>query len=315
MTPVLSLHDVRIRFGDRLALDGISLDVKRGEVVGLLGPNGSGKSTTIAAAAGLLDPLSGTVSVAGRTRSDDPSAFALNLGLVPQEPALYEELTAAENLIFFGELYGLSGRDLKRRAVRALARFGVGDRAGHRVGTLSGGLKQRVNLAAALIHEPPLLLLDEPTAALDAASRDRLFVDLARLRDEGHAILLSTHHWDEAELVCDRMAVLERGKLAACGEPGALRRPAGQRALLYGRLRTRPPRFQVQSLCDRLGSTAEVEVTGRRLRLAANSSEALGRALALVLAAGFDLESYRTPPAGIERAFDRGPLPFSAEAV
>ena len=314
MSAVLTLHDVRVRFADRFAVDGVSFEVNRGEVVGLLGPNGSGKSTTIAAAAGVFEPFSGTVRIAGRSRRDDPAAYALCVGLLPQECALYDELTAAENLMFFGKLYGLSGKELRRRTVRALARFGVGDRAGHRVGTLSCGLKQRVNLAVALLHDPPLLLLDEPTAALDAASRDRLFIDLGRLRDDGHAILLSTHHWDEAELGCDRVAILERGKLTAIGEPRQLRRRPSERAILYGHLRRRPPKFQIQSLRDRLGSSAEVEVTGRRLRLAAASSEALGRALAQVLSEGFELESYHTPPAAIERAFDRAAV-SSAEAA
>jgi ABC-2 type transport system ATP-binding protein len=315
MSAVLTFHDVRMRFGDRCAVDGVSFEVNRGEVVGLLGPNGSGKSTTIAAAAGVLEPCSGSVRIAGRSRRDDPAAYALCVGLLPQECALYDELTAAENLMFFGKLYGLSGKELRRRTVRALARFGLGDRAGHRVGTLSCGLKQRVNLAVALLHDPPLLLLDEPTAALDAASRDRLFIDLGRLRDDGHAILLSTHHWDEAELGCDRVAILERGKLAAIGEPRQLRRRPSDRAILYGHLRARPPRFQVQSLRDRLGSSAEMEVTGRRLRLAATSSEALGRALAQVLSEGFALESYHTPPAAIERALDRAAHPSTAEAA
>ena len=314
MSAVLTIHDVRLRFGDRYAVDGVSFEVNRGEVVGLLGPNGSGKSTTIAAAAGVLEPCGGTLLVAGRSRRDDPAAYALCVGLVPQECALYDELTAAENLLFFGKLYGLSGKELRRRTVRALARFGVGDRAGHRVGTLSCGLKQRVNLAVALLHDPPLLLLDEPTAALDAASRDRLFIDLGRLRDDGHAILLSTHHWDEAELGCDRVAVLERGKLAAIGEPRQLRRRPTERAILYGHLRAaaalpgaiapRSPRFERRSGSDRAAPG-----------LSANSSEALGRALAQVLSEGFALESYHTPPTAIERSFDRAAVGLSAEAA
>jgi ABC-2 type transport system ATP-binding protein len=308
--PVLSLRNLRVRFGDRVVVDGVSLDVSRGEIAGLVGPNGSGKSTTLAVAAGLLDPFEGEVHLDGRPRSADPAAFALRIGFVPQDLALYDELTAAENLLFFGKLYGLAGKDLRRRAVRSLARLGVGERAGHRVGTLSGGLKQRVNIAAALLHDPPVLLLDEPTANLDAASRDRLFADLDRLRDDGHAILFTTHHWDEAELGCDRVAVLERGKLTACGEPRDLRIPAGG-AVLYGHLRTRPPRYAVQALRIRLEKGVKIEVTGRRLRLAAETSEELGVALACVLAEGFDLETFRTPPASLERH----PSPINAETA
>ena len=317
MPSALTLQDVRIRFGDRFAVDGVSLNVHRGEVMGLLGPNGSGKSTTLSLAAGLLDPLSGTVSLEGLARSADPAAFAMKVGLVPQECALYDEMTAAENLFFFGKLYGLTGKDLRRRVLRSLSRLGVSDRAGSRVGTLSGGLKQRVNFAVALLHDPPVLLLDEPTASLDSASRDRLLTDLARLRDDGHAIVFSTHHWEEAEIGCDRVAVLERGKLVALGAPRELtRRPAGARSVLYGYLRTRPARFLLQSLRERLGSKADVEVTGRRLRLASDSSEELGRALAKVLAAGIELETFHTPPTGIERGFPRGaPTHTGAEAA
>jgi len=308
----LCLRNLRVRYGDRFAVDGVSIEVRRGEVVGLVGPNGSGKSTTLAAAAGLLDPFEGDVAALGLLQSADPAGFAMHIGFVPQSCALYEELTVAENVAFFGKLFGLAGRDLRRRTVRALSRVGLGDRGGHRVGALSGGLKQRANLAAALIHDPAVLLLDEPTAALDCAARDRFFTDLDRLRDDGHAILFTTHHGEEAEGACDRIAVLERGRLVACGEPrDLLRAPAGGRALLYGHLRSRPLRFAVQALRTKLAAGVKLEVTGRRLRLAAGSNEDLGRALAAVLAEGFELESFRTPPA----ALDRRPAPLATEAA
>lgn len=302
MPVALSLQDVRVRYGGTFALAGVSLDVARGEVVGLVGPNGSGKSTTLAVAAGLLDPHTGSVTVEGVRRNSDPDAFALRVGLVPQDCALYDELSAAENLAFFGRLYGLGGRELRRRAARALSRVRLADRAGCRVGTLSGGMKQRVNLAAALLHDPAVLLLDEPTAALDPATRDALFADLCRLREDGHAVLLTTHHLDEAELGCDRVAVLDRGLLVAAGRPRDLfRRQGSERAVLYGQLRSALPKFLERSLRKRLGQTVEFDVTGRRLRLAAADSESLGRALALVLAEGVDVDTFRTPPGTLER--------------
>ena len=298
----LSLVDVTVRYGARVAVDRASLDVRRGEIVGLLGPNGSGKSTTLAVAAGVLEPASGTVTVEGRTRDADPAAFAMRVGLVPQEPAVYDELTAADNLTFFGRLYGLAGTDLRRRVARALSRVKLTDRAAHRVSTFSGGMKQRLNLAAALLHDPPVLLLDEPTASLDPASRDALFADLTRFRDDGHAILLTTHHVDEAESGCDRVAVLEKGKLVACGVPAELlrARPA-DRAVLYGHLRTRPPKFLERAIRRRLAARAELEITGRRLRLSADTSEELGYALASLLAEGIELEAYRSPAGALER--------------
>lgn len=298
----LNLVDVRVRFGERFAVDGVSLEVRRGEIVGLLGPNGSGKSTTLAVAAGVLDASSGTVTVEGICRANDPEAFAMRIGFVPQECALYDELTALENLSFFGKLYGLSGADLRRRIVRVLGRVRLAEHGEDRVSTFSGGMKQRLNLAVALIHDPNLLLLDEPTAALDPASRDALFADLTRLRDDGHAVVLSTHHLDEAELGCDRIAVLDHGKLVACGPPAKLLRCSPtERQVLYGHLRVRPPKFLQKSLKHRFGTRIEFEITGRRLRLSAPTAEELGMALATVLAEGIELESYRTPAGTLER--------------
>ena len=203
------------------------------------------------------------MTVEGRTRATDPAAFALRVGLVPQEPAVYDELSAADNLKFFGELYGLAGYDLRRRVVRALSRVKLTDRAQHRVSTFSGGMKQRLNLAAALLHDPPVLLLDEPTAALDPASRDTLFADLTRLRDDGHAVLLTTHHIDEAEGGCDRVAVLEKGRLVACGVPSELLRA---RRTDRGNVRaTLAPAERVQQPAhDRHPISVVDDTTGRR---------------------------------------------------
>lgn len=306
MTVALCLQDVRVQFGDHVALDGLSLEVARGEIVGLIGPNGSGKSTTLAVAAGVLDPASGTVSVEGRRRVDDAAAYASCIGLVPQSCALYDEFSCLDNLNFFGRLYGIQGRELQRRVARALSRVGLADRASQRVGTLSGGLKQRANLAAALLHEPTVLLLDEPTAALDAASRDQILADLARLRDDGHAILMSTHHLDDVEAACDRVVVLDGGHAVAIGEPSAVFRSTSlDRAILYAHLVRRPPRFVERALRQRLGPDVELEITGRRLRLAAATSEDLGRALAAVLAEGIEAEGFRTPLSAIDRLFIR----------
>jgi ABC-2 type transport system ATP-binding protein len=303
----LSLHDIRVRYGPRIAVDGVSLDVHRGEIVGLLGPNGSGKSSVLAVAAGVLDAVEGTAKIEGIDRSADPVGFAHRVGLVPQECGLYEELTAADNLTFFGKLYGLSGSYLRRRVARVLSRVRLTDRASQRIGTYSGGMKQRLNLAVALIHDPLVLLLDEPTAALDPASRDAFFADLTYLRDDGHAVLLTTHHLDEAELGCDRVAVLNRGKLMACGKPCELLRcGAAERPVLYGHLRVRPPKFLERAIRGRLGVGVELEMTGRRLRLTAATAEDLGRALASLLAEGVELEAYRTPIGTLERVLREG---------
>ncbi|QDU18804.1 ABC transporter ATP-binding protein [Urbifossiella limnaea] len=301
MTAALRLQAVRARYGDRVAVAGLTLDVAAGEVVALIGPNGSGKSTTLALAAGVMTPASGTVTACGIDRAADPHGYAAKVGLVPQDGATYDELTAAQNLAFFGRLYGLGGRELRRRVARGLSRVGLSERAHDRVGTLSGGLRQRVNLAAALLHDPPILLLDEPTAALDPASRDAFLAGLTRLRDDGHAILFTTHHTDETELAADRVAVLGAGRLVACGRPGDVLRPRG-REVLYARLRMPVPRFLEKGLRRELAPLAELEVTGNRLRLSADTPENLGRALARVLAEGLDLDGYRSPGGAGARA-------------
>jgi ABC-2 type transport system ATP-binding protein len=311
----LSLTDIRVRYGHRIAVDGVSLEVRRGEIVGLLGPNGSGKSTLLAVAAGILDPDEGSAAVESTHRAADPIAFAHRVGLVPQECGLYEELSAAENLTFFGKLYGLAGSDLRRRVSRVLSRVRLTDRASQRIDTFSGGMKQRLNLAVALIHDPLVLLLDEPTAALDPASRDAFFADLTHLKEDGHAVLLSTHHLDEAELGCDKIAILNQGKLVACGKPGDLLRcRAADRPVLYGHLRVRPPKFLERAIQGRLGPGVALEVTGRRLRLTAGTPEDLGRALASLLAEGLELEAYRTPAGTLERALRSDSAEGTADA-
>ena len=298
----LTLDAVSVRYGRRAAVDQLSLRVFGGEIVGLLGPNGSGKSSTLAVCAGVLDPAAGTVLVNDVSPRRRPAAYARLVGFVPQEIALYEELTAADNLAFFGNLYGLHGRLLQNRVSACLDLVGLSDRARQRVDTLSGGMQRRVNLACALIHEPRVLLLDEPTAALDPASRDSLFETLGRLRAAGRAVLLTTHHLEEAEQWCDRVGVLANGKLVAAGRPEDLGR--GQRgAVILGKLRDEIAEEVEQAIRDRLAGGVDFEVTGRTFRLAADDGESLAYALAAMHSEGAEPESFRTPSARLERLF------------
>ncbi|CAN5162628.1 hypothetical protein BH11PLA2_BH11PLA2_33270 [soil metagenome] len=289
---VLRLENVYVRYGAKTAVNGVSFSVHRGEIVGLLGPNGSGKSSTLAVAAGLLDPGPGHVTANGFDAVTQAARFAAQIGFVPQDTALYDELTAVQNLDFFGKLQGLRGHDLDSRVTRALSRARLSDRADCRVRTFSGGMKQRLSIVCALLHDPAVLLLDEPTASLDATSRDSLFGELQRLRDDGHAILFSTHHKDEAEPLCDRIALLAAGELKSLGQ---LRSLPVNRALLYGHLRDELPKYICRGLQERLNvNGVEVEVIGRRVRIAAGTSDDLGRALAAMLAEGATLETFRS---------------------
>jgi ABC-2 type transport system ATP-binding protein len=213
---VLNLSDVRKTFGKIVAVDGLSLSIKKGELFGLLGPNGAGKSTTVSLAVGLLAPDAGSITIEGYGSPADPSVRQ-KIGVAPQALALYDLLTGEENLRFFGEVYGLSGARLGERVKWCLDFAGLTDRKGDRVGGYSGGMKRRLNMAAAVMHEPELLLLDEPTVGVDPQSRNKIFDNIEALHREGRTIIYTTHYMEEAERLCDRIAIVDAGRLLALG--------------------------------------------------------------------------------------------------
>jgi ABC-2 type transport system ATP-binding protein len=211
---VLALRDIRRRFGSTIAVDGLSLEVRAGEVFGLLGPNGAGKSTTIAIATGLLAPDAGSVDLLGLGSPSNPKV-RMHLGLAPQEITLYAELTARENLRFFADLYGVSNARVRVDELLALVELDA--RANDRVATFSGGMKRRLNLAAALVHDPKLVLLDEPTAGVDPQSRNRILELVRRLAGEGKTVLYTTHYMEEAAKICDRVGIMAHGRMVREG--------------------------------------------------------------------------------------------------
>jgi|KBSSwiStaDraftv2_1062776.scaffolds.fasta_scaffold579856_1 ABC-2 type transport system ATP-binding protein len=211
---MLTLHNLRKAFGSVVAVDGLSLAIPRGEVFGLLGPNGAGKSTTINMAVGLVAPDSGTVTLEGGHNPAQPLARRM-IGVCPQSLAIYEELTGAENLRFFGSMYGLAGPQLESRVIELLRLVGLSDRASDRARTYSGGMKRRLNLAAAIVHDPPLVMLDEPTVGVDPQSRNALYDIVRGMRASGRTVLYTTHYMEEAERLCDRVGIIDRGKLLA----------------------------------------------------------------------------------------------------
>ncbi len=213
---MLVLSGLGKRFGDTWAVADLSLEARGGEILGLLGPNGAGKTTTVHMVVGVLAPDRGHIDIAGLGGPRDP-ATRQRLGVAPQSLALYQELTGEENLHFFGSLYGLAGLDLRRRVREALAQVGLSDRAHDRVATYSGGMKRRLNLAAANLHEPRVLLFDEPTAGVDPQSRHAI-LELARAaRDRGQTVIYTTHYLEEAQRLCDRVAIVDGGRLIASG--------------------------------------------------------------------------------------------------
>src|SRR5579863_1930796 len=212
------------RYGAIEAVAGVSFDVREGEIFGLLGLNGAGKTTLISMLATERRPSAGDAILLGHSIREERRAVRRMIGVAPQEIALYPMLTAAENLRFFGRIYDIRGQELTERVEQLLEFVGLQDRGNDRVATYSGGMKRRLNLAVALVHRPKLILLDEPTAGVDPQSREEILNLVRRLRDDGNAVLYTTHYMEEAEALCDRLGVLNQGKLVAVGTLDALLR-------------------------------------------------------------------------------------------
>jgi ABC-2 type transport system ATP-binding protein len=236
---MIEVRELRKSFGSTVAVDDVSFDVRDGETFGLLGPNGAGKTTIIGMLSGAIAPDGGTVRI---NRSASPSAAAarLQLGIAPQASALYEELSAAENITFFARLYRLSGVKLRERVDWSLDFAGLSERRKHRVKTFSGGMKRRLNLAVALVHDPRTIFLDEPTAGVDPQSRNHLFESIERLRSEGRTVVYTTHYMEEAQRLCDRVAIIDHGKVLDLDTVSALVDRYGGRSVVKAEL-MRPP--------------------------------------------------------------------------
>ncbi len=228
---MLTLENVRKCYGPLVAVDGLSLTIRQGEIFGLLGPNGAGKSTTVHLAVGLLRPDAGSIRIEG-LGSPAVSTVRARVGVAPQVLSLYEPLSAEENLAFLGHVYGLHGEPLAERIDWALEFVGLADRRRGRVLTFSGGMKRRLNLAAAVIHDPELILLDEPTAGVDPQSRNAIFENILELKKLGRTIVYTTHYMEEAERLCDRVGIMDSGKMLALDTVPALLAGYGARTAL-----------------------------------------------------------------------------------
>ena len=229
---VLRAHELRKRYGDIEAVKGVSFEIHEGETYGLLGPNGAGKTTTISMICGLLARDGGEVTLDGTPIDVGAVAAKAGIGYVPQELALYPDLSARENLEFFGRLYGLGGPRLKTRITEVLALIGLTERAKDRTSTFSGGMQRRLNIGIGLLHQPRLLLLDEPTVGVDPQSRNAILESIAALGKAGMAILYTTHYMEEAERLCDRVGIIDAGEIRAEGTRRDLVALIGQQDLV-----------------------------------------------------------------------------------
>ena len=228
MPNILEVRDLVKKYGDFTAVKGISFEIKEGEIFSLLGPNGAGKTTTISMLSTLYIPTSGNATISGQSITKNPMAVKQVIGVVPQEIALYEDLTARENLIFWGQMYGLSGKSLNSRVDEVLGQIDLVDKAKNRVKTYSGGMKRRVNIGVGLLHKPRLLFMDEPTVGIDPQSRRAILDTVKDLNKQGMTVLYTTHYMEEAQELSDRVGIIDHGELIALGTQDELTRQVGQ---------------------------------------------------------------------------------------
>jgi linearmycin/streptolysin S transport system ATP-binding protein len=228
MTAILQVQDLVKKYGDFTAVKGISFDIEEGEIFSLLGPNGAGKTTTISMLSTLYTPTSGDAVIGGHSVTKDPMAVRHVIGVVPQDIALYEDLTAQENLVFWGQMYGLSGKPLATRVAEVLEQIGLTDKAKNRVKTYSGGMKRRVNIGVGLLHKPRLLFMDEPTVGIDPQSRRAILDTVKDLNKQGMTLLYTTHYMEEAEELSDRVGIIDHGELIAIGTQKELTQQVGE---------------------------------------------------------------------------------------
>lgn len=228
MTAILQVQNLVKKYGDFTAVKGISFDIKEGEIFSLLGPNGAGKTTTISMLSTLYTPTSGDAVIGGHSVTKDPMAVRQLIGVVPQDIALYEDLTAQENLVFWGQMYGLSGKPLATRVDEVLEQIGLTDKAKNRVKTYSGGMKRRVNIGVGLLHKPRLLFMDEPTVGIDPQSRRAILDTVKDLNKQGMTLLYTTHYMEEAQELSDRVGIIDHGELIALGTQKELTQQVGE---------------------------------------------------------------------------------------
>jgi ABC-2 type transport system ATP-binding protein len=297
---MLEVRNLRKNYGSTPALVDVSFKVAAGEMFGLLGPNGAGKTTLMSIVSGLLDPSGGQVFLADREFQRHDRAMRRLIGIVPQDLAIYSELTPRENLRFFGELYGLAGIILEERIERILTAIALADRADQRAGTFSGGMKRRLNLGASLVHEPKILLLDEPTTGVDPQSRNHIFEEVRRLNAQGMTIVYTSHYMEEVQALCPRIGIIDHGRLVACDTSRNLLARLPSRLRFSARAITDRARARLQGM-DAIGvvmlNAETVEIECR------DAKEMLVQLMSILIEEQVEMTSLETEEPNLEHVF------------
>jgi ABC-2 type transport system ATP-binding protein len=288
------------------AVKGISFEIKQGEIFSLLGPNGAGKTTSISMMSGLLTPTEGDVLVGGHSIIEEPLAVKRQIGVVPQELALYPTLSARQNLSFFGKMYGLTGKDLKKRVDEVLEFTGLTDRADDPIEEYSGGMKRRVNIGIGLLHHPKVLFLDEPTVGIDPQSRRNILDTVKALNAQGMTVLYTTHYMEEAQELSHRVGIIDHGEIIALGTQAELTRMVGEEDTLILKVPDVPPEV-IDTLCEVPGVDqcvqADAEQGGELRLLAEDGRSVLPDAIQIINAAGLGLQSIEIHEPTLEAVF------------
>jgi len=301
---ILTTRDLGKKFGNLEAVQGVSFSVLRGEIFSLLGPNGAGKTTTISMLSCLLEPTSGTAEIGGYSITNDSLRVRELIGVVPQEIALYDELTARQNLRFWGQMVNLSGKSLKNRVEEVLEQVNLRDRANDRVGAFSGGMKRRINIAAGLLHKPQLLFMDEPTVGIDPQSRRRILDMVKELRDQGMTVLYTTHYMEEAEELSDRVGIIDHGRLIALGTQAELTKVVGQQETLRLHLGEGFLSEELMHLFEGLPGVLAVTALNGEIALSVTEAEAaLPGAISQANAAGVPVRTIHIEEPNLEAVF------------
>jgi len=298
MSEMIAVKEISKSFGEVRAVKGISFSVEQGEIFGFLGPNGAGKTTTISMLSGLLRPDSGSITIDGMDMNSSGREIRRIMGVIPQEIALYEELSGRDNLIFWGGLYGMAGGELRDRVDRALELVDLTDRAKDAVRTYSGGMKRRINLCAGLVHDPKVILLDEPTLGIDPQARIRILDVVKDLASEGKTVIYTTHYLEEAEQLCDRIAIIDEGTVHASGTLAELVELVGGRIMV-----SITGDFDAGEAKQVIGDAEVDHISDGELRVKLLDRDKTGRLLGGLFSAGMHVDGVAIREPSLESVF------------